>query len=154
MRLLARGRWAVRRCDGFTSQCKVRGDGSGDLQDPRGENRITGMIQSQGTVLVAERGHRLHTVVQERSGADVVQGHHDERFFWYCITRPGLWEKLWERKNGESLILGARFALKCNVKSFPPGNVLYQQRFQTSSVSVAYYVETLMAKVSELLLAR
>ena len=36
-----------------------RGDRFGDLQDPGGENRVTGEIESQVTVLVAEMGHRL-----------------------------------------------------------------------------------------------
>jgi len=59
------------------------------------------------------------TTVQERSGADAVWGHHDERFFWCRISRPVLLEKLWEGKSGESLILGAYFAWIYDVKSCP-----------------------------------
>lgn len=40
-------------------------------------------------------------MVQKGVGADIAQGHEDERFLGYRISHPALLEKLWERKRKE-----------------------------------------------------
>lgn len=126
---------------------RVEGDGFGSLQDPWAENGVTGQPQGQGTVLWL----RWDTGAG-RSGAN--ERRRDERLFWCLISHPVLWEKLWERQNGEGVILGAHFAWKHDVKSLSSWEYPLPVEASDFLISVPYYVEISVAKVLELLCER